>query len=89
MAPLGLVPCLLLEATGPLSCLFAPPSLGCRREQKEYYSSTAAWTDVHPSQLLGPPTAFKCYDLLTVSLEELKAPLKVGGVDQGGLEHVR
>jgi len=37
---------------------------------------TSAWADVHPSQLLGPPAQLKCYDLLTVTLEELAAPLK-------------
>jgi hypothetical protein len=47
-----------------------------RSEQAQYYSSTAAWTDVHPSALLGPAACCAEYDLLTVTLEELKAPLK-------------
>jgi protein arginine N-methyltransferase 1 len=55
--------------------------MGCldeeyRREQREYFLETSAWADVHPSQLLGPPAQLKCYDLLTVTLEELAAPLK-------------
>lgn len=47
-----------------------------RKEQKEYYSQTAAWTDIHPSQMLGPPALIKSYDLKKVTLEELKEPLK-------------
>ena len=38
--------------------------------------ATAAWCDVHPSQLAGPGACFKEYDLLTVTLDELKAPLQ-------------
>ncbi len=48
-----------------------------RQEQREYYSQTASWTDIHPSQMLGPGACFKKYDLRTVTLEELQAPLKV------------
>lgn len=50
-----------------------------RKEQKDYFSHTAAWTDIHPSQVVGAASCFKTYDLHTVTLEELKAPLKVGG----------
>ena len=55
--------------------------MGClneeyRREQQEYFLETSAWADVHPSQLLGSPACFKHYDLLTVTLEEVAAPLK-------------
>lgn len=55
--------------------------MGClneeyRREQQEYFLETSAWADVHPSQLLGSPACFKRYDLLTVTLEEVAAPLK-------------
>lgn len=50
-----------------------------RQEQLDYFSKTAAWTDVHPSQVVGSAACFKAYDLHTVTLEELKAPLKVGG----------
>ena len=39
--------------------------------------ATAAWCDVHPSQLAGPGACFKEYDLLTVTVDELKAPLQV------------
>lgn len=55
--------------------------LGCltseyHREQNAYYTGTAAWSDVHPSQLAGPPAPFKEYNLLTVTLKELAEPLK-------------
>jgi hypothetical protein len=43
-----------------------------RCEQKEYYLATSAWADVHPSQLLGPGVCFKKYDLLTITIDELK-----------------
>ena len=46
-------------------------------EQRDYYLQTSAWVDTHPSQMLGPASCFKRYDLATVSLEELSAPLKV------------
>ena len=46
-----------------------------RKENKEYFCGTSAWADVHPSQLLGPPAVARAYDLRTLSLEELKAPL--------------
>ncbi len=44
-----------------MSCL----SSHYRMEQEEYYAQTSAWTDVHPAQMLGSPTCFKKYDLLT------------------------
>ncbi|KAI8105636.1 hypothetical protein M9434_000218 [Picochlorum sp. BPE23] len=47
-----------------------------RKEQMEYYKSTASWADVHPSQVIGEAALIKSYDLKTVTLEELKAPLK-------------
>lgn len=50
-------------------------STSFEKEQVEYYSQTSAWCDVHPSQLLGPSVCFKSYDLLKVTLDELKAPL--------------
>ena len=46
-------------------------------EQRDYYLQTSAWVDTHPSQMLGPASCFKRYDLATVTLEELSAPLKV------------
>lgn len=46
-----------------------------RNEQKDYYLSTAQWTDVHPSQIRGPAAAFKKYDLHKLTLEELQGPL--------------
>ena len=63
-----------------------PPSADdYRQEQLDYFSKTAAWTDVHPSQVVGSAACFKAYDLHTVTLEELKAPLKVGaGAGRGG-----
>eukprot|EP00878_Enallax_costatus_P003929 GHUV01004149.1.p1 GENE.GHUV01004149.1~~GHUV01004149.1.p1 ORF type:complete len:319 (+),score=88.94 GHUV01004149.1:106-957(+) len=54
-----------------LDCL----SEAFRTEQKEYYLNTSAWGNVHPTQLLGPGVAFKKYDLLNVTLEQLKADL--------------
>ena len=45
-------------------------------EQKEYYHQATSWADVHPSQMIGPPTLFQSFDLLTVTVEELKAPLR-------------
>ena len=42
------------------------------KEQREYYKSTAQWSEVHPHQLIAPPVCFKNYDLLTVTLEELQ-----------------
>jgi type I protein arginine methyltransferase len=59
-----------------MSCL----SDDYQKEQREYFCQTAAWTDVHPSQLLGPPAIIASFDLKTVTLEELKAPLKVNCV---------
>lgn len=61
-----------------------------RDEQKEYYMQTAQWTDTHPAQMRGPPGLFKMYDLHTLSLDELKAPLvasfKMSVVDPGPIE---
>ena len=34
--------------------------------------NTSAWVDVHPSQVLGSTCLLKEYDLLTVTLEEMK-----------------
>ena len=48
-----------------------------RQEQQEYFMNTSAWADIHPSQLLGPPACFKHYDLLTVTLQDIAAPLQV------------
>ncbi len=47
------------------------------REQREYYQQTVVWSDIHPSQLKGAGVPFKKYDLLTVTVEELKKPLEV------------
>ncbi len=55
-----------------------------KREQKEYYLETSAWADVHPSQMLGPPATLKEYDLLTITLEELAQPLRVGDLCSSG-----
>ena len=58
-----------------------------QNEQKEHYLQTSAWADVQPSQLLGPSCLFKTYDLHTVTLEDVTAPLQVCGYFLGGLEH--
>lgn len=55
-----------------MDCLSEP----FRAEQKDYYLHTSQWTDVHPSQLLGPPAIFKRMDLLNVSVDELKVQLR-------------
>jgi protein arginine N-methyltransferase 1 len=44
-------------------------------EQREYCIQTAQWTDVHPGQLLGQASVLKEYDLKTVTLEEIAAPM--------------
>ncbi|MEW5299181.1 MAG: hypothetical protein WDW36_002221 [Sanguina aurantia] len=51
-------------------------SEGYLSEQQDYFLHTAAWTDIHPGQLLGSPACFKRYDLHKLTLDELKAPLK-------------
>ena len=68
--------CRILSSCRLLTRRTVPPQ-EYRDEQKEYYLSTAAWSDVHPSQLAGPPACIKEYDLLTVTVAELEAPLKV------------
>lgn len=60
---------------------FYKVDLGCldgdfHAEQQEYFLQTSQWCDVHPDQMMGPPCCFKEYDLKTVTLEELKAPLR-------------
>lgn len=65
-----------------LPCLPPPPpphthTDDYRKEQLDYFSHTAAWTDIHPSQVVGTAAVFKTYDLHTLTLEELKAPLNV------------
>ena len=52
-----------------------------RKEQLEYYKNTATWADVHPSQMIGSGALIRSYDLKKVTLEELKAPLRVGRMD--------
>lgn len=47
------------------------------REQQEYYQQTVVWADIHPSQLRGAGVPFKSYDLLKVTVQELKEALKV------------
>lgn len=46
-----------------------------RKEQLEYFTRTGQWADVHPESLIGEPALIKSYDLKTVTLDELKAPL--------------
>lgn len=67
------------------SCPLYATCTARRKEQSEYYQQTTSWADVHPSQMIGPPACFKTFDLLTVTVEELKAPLKVGGVLVNGV----
>jgi type I protein arginine methyltransferase len=44
-------------------------------EQREYLQQTASWSDVHPGNLLGKTAVIKHFDLSTISLEEVKAPI--------------
>ena len=44
-------------------------------EQRDYCVNTASWTDVHPGQMLGHAAVLKEYDLATVTIEEIKAPM--------------
>jgi hypothetical protein len=46
------------------------------QEQLEYLLQTACWSDVHPGNLLGQTSVIKPMDLATVSLDEVKAPIK-------------
>eukprot|EP00210_Caulerpa_lentillifera_P006839 g6538.t1 len=46
------------------------------KEQRDYYQCTAQWSEVFPNQILASPICFKSYDLLKVTLDEIKAPLK-------------
>ena len=45
-------------------------------EQREYLQQTAAWSDVHPGNMLGKIAVLKEYDLRTISLEEARGPIK-------------
>lgn len=46
------------------------------QEQKEYLLQTACWSDVHPGNVLGQPAVVKSFDLATVPLKEIKAPIR-------------
>ena len=59
------------------------------QEQRDYYLSTSAWADVHPSHLQGPPSCFKQYDLLTLTMAELAAPLQVAPPPCAGRSQLR
>eukprot|EP01024_Parvocaulis_polyphysoides_P037993 TRINITY_DN339_c1_g1_i4.p1 TRINITY_DN339_c1_g1~~TRINITY_DN339_c1_g1_i4.p1 ORF type:complete len:384 (-),score=76.81 TRINITY_DN339_c1_g1_i4:606-1718(-) len=48
-----------------------------QQEHHEYYLQTALWSNVVPAQVLGSPICIKQYDLLALTLEELKQPLQV------------
>ena len=45
---------------------------------QEYFLNTSAWADVNPRQMLGPAVCIKEFDLLTVSQQEIAAPVEVG-----------
>ncbi len=57
------------------------------KEQNDYYLHTAAWTDTHPQQLLGPATCFKRYDLNKVTLEELQVRVRGASAVYTGADH--
>lgn len=42
------------------------------KEQHDYYKCTAQWSEIHPHQLMSRPVCFRSYDLLKVTLEEIK-----------------
>jgi protein arginine N-methyltransferase 1 len=44
------------------------------KEQTQYYLETSAWSDISPSQLLGPPTTLCAFDLNTCTLEDIRQP---------------
>lgn len=44
---------------------------------QEYFLNTSAWADVNPRQMLGPAVCIKEFDLLTVSQQEIAAPVEV------------
>lgn len=45
-------------------------------EQQEYCVQTAQWTDVHPGNLLGQSAVLQEYDLATVTIDEIKQPMR-------------
>ena len=47
-----------------------------REEQRTYYLRTAAWADVHPDDLLGPPCVAATFDLHTVTRAEIEAAIE-------------
>ena len=44
------------------------------KEQSQYYLETSAWSDISPSQILGPPAVLASYDLNTVELADIQRP---------------
>jgi protein arginine N-methyltransferase 1 len=44
------------------------------KEQTQYFLETSAWSDISPSQILGPPAVLASFDLNTVTLEEIQRP---------------
>jgi len=44
------------------------------KEQTQYCLETSAWSDISPSQLLGPPCVLTAYDLNTCTVEDIRAP---------------
>ena len=44
---------------------------------QEYFLNTSAWADINPRQMLGPAVCIKEFDLLTVSQQEIAAPVEV------------
>ena len=45
-------------------------------EQRDYLLQTATWSDVHPGNLLGQSAVLKEFDLQTISMEEVQAPIR-------------
>lgn len=53
---------------------FNPLSTAYKRECFQYFMETALWVDAHPSQMVGQPVDIMSFDLLTLTLEELREP---------------
>ena len=44
------------------------------KEQAQYYLETSAWSDISPSQLLGPPAVLASFDLNTCTVDDIRRP---------------
>lgn len=49
-------------------------STAFKAEQTQYYLQTSLWSDISPSQLLGPPVVLASYDLNAITVEDITRP---------------